>query len=34
MPMYKNQCMINSRMWNSFEDTAGICHLTDVLKIY
>ena len=32
MSMYKNQCMINSMMWNSFEVNAGICQLTDVLK--
>ena len=27
--MYKNQCM----MWHSFEENAGICQLTKVLKI-
>ena len=31
--MYKNQCMINNMMWNSFEDNAGMSQLTDVLKI-
>ena len=31
--MYKNQCMINSMMQDSFEDNAGISQLTDVLKI-
>ena len=33
MSMYKNQCMINSIMWNQFEDNGGIFQLTDVLKI-
>ena len=33
MPMYKNQCMINCMVRNSFEDNAGICQLTDILKI-
>ena len=32
MSMYKNQCMINSMMWNSLEDNVGIFQLTDVLK--
>ena len=32
--MYKNQCMINNMMQDSFEDNAGICQLTEVLKIY
>ena len=31
--IYKNQCMINSMMSNSFEDNAVICQLTDVLEI-
>ena len=33
MTLYKNQRIINSMMWNSFEDNAGICQLTDFLKI-
>ena len=32
--MYKNQCMINPMMYHSFEDNAGICQLTEVLKIF
>ena len=31
--MYESKCMINSMMFHSFEDNAGICHLTEVLKI-
>ena len=34
MSMYKNQCMINSMMEYSFEDSAGICELVEVLKIF
>ena len=32
MSMYRNQCMINSMMLNSFKYNAGIRQLTDVLK--
>ena len=31
--MYKSPCIINSTMQRSFEDNAGICQLTEVLKI-
>ena len=31
--IYKNQCMITSMMWNSFEVNAQICQLTDALII-
>ena len=33
MSMYENECRIYSMMQNSVEDNAGICQLTNVLKI-
>ena len=31
--MNKSQCMINSMMLHSFENNAGVCQFTEILKI-